>query len=72
MGDSQLAEYIISQLSNANIFVPQVMEHTSDFFERIEIQGSDSLLLPDPITNDLLGAVNAVERRLGIHKFMFS
>ena len=72
MGDSQLAEYIISQLSNANVFVPQVMEHTSDFFERVEIQGRDSLLLPDPITNDLLGAVNAVERHLGIHKFMFS
>jgi hypothetical protein len=71
MGDSQLAEYIIAQLSNANTFVPQGMEQQSVFFDRIEVRKNELLLLPDAITHDLLGAVNAVERRLGIHKFMF-
>lgn len=31
-GDYQLAEYIMSLLSNANTFVPQVSENVSPFF----------------------------------------
>ena len=34
-GDYQLAEYIMSLLSNANTFVPQVSENVSPFFEKI-------------------------------------
>ena len=33
-GDYQLAEYIMSLLSNANTFVPQVSENVSPFFFR--------------------------------------
>lgn len=33
-GDYQLAEYIMSLLSNANTFVPQVSENVSPFFEK--------------------------------------
>ncbi len=35
-GDYQLAEYIMSLLSNANTFVPQMSESSSAFFEKIE------------------------------------
>ena len=35
-GDYQLAEYIMSLLSNANTFVPQMSESSSPFFEKIE------------------------------------
>lgn len=35
-GDHQLAEYIMSLLSNVNTFVPQMEGHESTFFERIE------------------------------------
>ncbi|MFR5467837.1 MAG: AAA family ATPase [Waltera sp.] len=69
-GDYQLAEYIMSLLSNVNTFVPQMVENKSDYFEKIEAK-EDLLLLPDDITQDLLGIVNAVERRVGIHKFLF-
>ena len=69
-GDYQLAEYIMSLMSNANTFVPQMIENKSDYFERIEAK-EDLLLLPDAITQDLLGIVNAVERKIGIHKFLF-
>lgn len=69
-GDYQLAEYIMSLLSNVNTFVPQIVENRSDYFEKIEGQ-EDLLLLPDAITHDLLGIVNAVERRIGINKFLF-
>lgn len=69
-GDVQLAEYIMSLLSNVNTFVPQMIENKSDYFEKIEGQ-EDMLLLPDSITQDLLGIVNAVERQIGINKFLF-
>lgn len=70
LGDYQLSEYIMSLLSNVNTFVPQVSESVSPFFERIEAQ-EDMLLLPDAITNDLLGVVNVVEHNIGINKFLF-
>ena len=69
-GDYQLSEYIMSLLSNVNTFVPQMSENTSPFFEKIETK-EDMLLLPDSITNDLLGVVNAIEHNIGINKFMF-
>lgn len=69
-GDYQLSEYIMSLLSDANTFVPQVSESTSPFFEKIEGK-EDMLLLPDEITNDLLGVVNAIEHHIGINKFLF-
>ena len=69
-GDYQLAEYIMSLLSNVNTFVPQMEEHESAFFERIDAK-EDMLLLPDEIMQDLLGVVNAIAHRIGIHKFLF-
>lgn len=69
-GDYQLSEYIMSLLSDANTFVPQMSEPVSSFFERIDSR-EDMLLMPDAITDDLLGVVNAIERRIGIHKFLF-
>ena len=69
-GDYQLSEYIMSLLSNVNTFVPQVEETASPFFEKIECK-EEMLLLPDDITNDLLGVVNAVEHHIGINKFLF-
>lgn len=70
IGDYQLSEYIMSLLSNVNTFVPQMSESVSPFFERIDAQ-EDMLLLPDSITNDLLGVVNAIDHNIGINKFMF-
>lgn len=69
-GDYQLSEYIMSLLSNVNTFVPQMSENTSPFFEKIEGK-EDMLLLPDEITSDLLGVVNAIEHHIGINKFLF-
>lgn len=69
-GDYQLSEYIMSLLSNVNTFVPQTSENVSSFFEKIEGK-EDLLLLPDVITNDLLGVVNAIEHHIGMNKFLF-
>ncbi len=69
-GDYQLSEYIISMLSNTNTFMPQTANHTSPFFEKVNIN-KELLLLPDEITNDLLGVVNATTHNMGINKFLF-
>ena len=69
-GDRQLAEYIMSLLSNVNTFVPQMDGHEFTFFEKVDAK-EDMLLLPDSITQDLLGVVNAIAHRIGIHKFLF-
>ena len=60
----------MSLLSNVNTFVPQSFENTSPFFEKIDVN-TDMLLLPDEITNDLIGVVNAIEHHIGINKFLF-
>lgn len=70
IGDYQLAEYIMALISNVNTFVPQMSENESAYFEKIEAK-EDMLLLPDEITQDLLGVVNAIERHIGINKFLF-
>lgn len=69
-GDYQLAEYIMALMSNANTFVPQMSENDSALFEKIESSG-DSLWLPDPVTQDILGIVHAVAHKAGINKFLF-
>lgn len=69
-GDYQLSEYIMSLLSNVNTFVPQMSEEISPFFERIDAR-EDMLLMPDAITSDLLGVVNAIDHNIGINKFLF-
>lgn len=70
IGDYQLAEYIMSLLANVNTFVPQMIENKSDYFEKIEAK-EDMLLLPDEVTQNLIGIVNAIERKIGINKFLF-
>ena len=68
-GDSEIAGYIMSLLSSANVFVPQINDETA-MFEKIEISG-ENLWLPDAITKDLIGIVNAVSSHNGINKFLF-
>jgi ATPases of the AAA+ class len=69
-GDYQLAEYIISLLSNANTFIPQMENHELVYFEKIDLSVG-SLLFPDTIMQDLFGVINAVTHHVGVNKFLF-
>lgn len=69
-GDYQLAEYIMALLSDANTFVPQSSDMGSEFFRKIDIV-QEPLPLPEPIENDIVGMVNAIEHNVGINKFLF-
>lgn len=70
IGDYQLAEYIMALMSNANTFVPQMMEKNTVFFKKLA-SNTKPLPLPDDIKDDILGVVNAVGHNAGINKFLF-
>lgn len=70
VGDYQLAEYIMALMSNANTFIPQMSENESVMLEKVD-KISDSLWLPEDITQDLLGIVHAVAHNAGINQFLF-
>ena len=71
-GDVQLAAYIIALLSDANTFVSQSVEPTmqSEFLVKRPVVKS-SLPLPEVVTNDIQGILNAIGRNVGIHRFLF-
>ena len=69
-GNYQLAEYIMSLLSDANTFTPQMNENYSSFFKKVDTS-SEPLQLPDIIMDDIRGIVNAIPKNIGIHKFLF-
>lgn len=69
-GDYQLAEYIMSLLSDVNTFVPQDINVNSEYLKKIEVTQS-SLPLPEVIEGDILGMVNAIEHNVGINKYLF-
>lgn len=69
-GDLQLSEYIMALMSSANAFVPQMHENQMTFFRKMT-PSHDSLPLPTPIEKDILGIINAIQRNMGINKFLF-
>lgn len=69
-GDTQLSEYIMALLSNANTFVPQINENESVFFSKVD-HSKEPLPLPEVIQEDLLGVANAIGHNVGVNKFLF-
>lgn len=69
-GDTQLASYIMSVLSNVNTFVPQTNSDDFQFVQRVKI-GNNALPLPDTIKEDIVGIINAIRHNVGINRFLF-
>lgn len=68
-GDSQLAQYIMGLLSQANTFFPQ-SEDVGSSLVPVKLD-TDPLPLPELIMNDLKGIINAVNHGIGVSKFLF-
>ena len=68
-GDTQLAEYVMALISDANAFVPQAMEEGADFFDKME-PSSVPLPLPQAISDDVTGICNAIAHNVGVNKFL--
>ena len=71
VGDHQLAEYIIALLSENNTFIPQVSEEKFESLRKIQLTNFNPLPLPEAISSDIIGLVNAVRRNIGVDKFLF-
>ena len=69
-GDYQLSEYIMGLLSETNTFSPQVFGFESEHLKEIDLS-MEPLWLPEVITDDIKGIVNAVSYNVGINKFLF-
>lgn len=69
-GSPQLGGYIMALLSDANAFAPQMYSNSLKYFKK-EAERHVSLPLPDEVADEIAGAINAVNRRVGIHKILF-
>lgn len=70
-GDEDISEYIMSLLSDTqNTFSPQNLTYDFSYLKRID-SNQESILLPEPIKNDVIGICNAVSHNIGVSKFLF-
>lgn len=69
-GSPQLAGYIMALLSDVNAFVPQMHSDSLKYFMKV-VSDSGMLPLPDVIADEIAGTINAINRRIGIHKVLF-
>lgn len=69
-GDHQLAEYIMTFLSDANTFVPQSISFENQFVNQVDTK-TTALPLPSAIADDIKGIINAINHDVGINKFLF-
>lgn len=69
-GDYELAEYIMSLLSEANTFVPQNADIESIFLKKIDTT-NEPLPIPTSISEDIKGMINAVNHKIGMNKYLF-
>jgi len=69
-GDSQLSEHIMALLSSANTFVPQMYNAQTTFLQKMATS-QEPFHLPSVIEKDILGVIKAVQRNIGVNKFLF-
>ena len=67
-GDYQLSEYIVSLLSDSNVFISQISENGVSYFRFISLD-KKSLPLPSAIKDDIIGLINANGHKVGSNKF---
>lgn len=72
-GDKDIAEYLVSQVTPSLRFTAQESERklSSSFFRKIP-SSTEQFLLPDVLSDQLKGLVNAISKNIGINKFMFT
>ena len=70
-GDEELAHYIMSILNKINIFTPQSVDGTSDFF-KIDASFSDTFKIPNSIEKNIFGIINAIRHGAAVNKFLFT
>lgn len=71
-GDTEIGEYIMSLLSDAGtLTVQESSELYSPYFQKLN-PAADALLLPEDIMKDLMGIVHAINKKIGVNRFLFT
>lgn len=70
IGDTQLAEYIMAVMSGVNTFSPQEYDGGMSYFMKVNLNIGGYPPLPTVIEKDIVGAINAVQHGVGVHKFL--
>ena len=68
--DKELSYYIMSILNKANVFTPQSVDGTSDYF-KVNKECSETFKLPHSIEKDIFGIINAIKHGANVNKFLF-
>lgn len=71
IGDYELAEYIMGLVAGSNLYMPQDSIFESKFLKSIELENLRGLSLPQEVSKDLKGVINAINHNIGINKFLF-
>lgn len=71
IGDDQLAEYVMGLIAESNLYSPQSSDFEGIFLKQVSIDSLEPLNLPNTITEDIKGIINAVNHNVGINKFLF-
>ncbi len=69
-GDEELSRYIMALLGGVNTFSPQYTEIKSNFFEKVS-SPIKNFNIPECISKDLIGVLNAIKKNTGVNKFLF-
>lgn len=70
-GDSELSDMISSLIYTNHTLVPQSQERMIGSFLKLEDVSKGQLILPDNIINEINGIFNAINRDIGVNKFLF-
>lgn len=70
LGDYQLAEYIMSLITEANLYAPQASDFETEFLKVLDVKTTEQIKLPTGILDDIKGIINAVHHGIGINKFL--
>ena len=69
-GDADIADYLMDLISTTNYFVPQISYKNFQYLRKVSFN-NNSLFLPDPIRDDILGLVRSINSNFGINKILF-
>lgn len=69
-GDESTAQYIMELISDASYYIPQTSYNNLKYMSKLKYS-SKPLLLPNAIEEDIIGVTKAINKKIGMSKFLF-
>lgn len=71
MGDTELANSIVSLVSTNDVLTPQSLNVKLNHLIEVDTKHSKYFPVPDSIADNVKGIINAVSHNMGVNKFLF-